>query len=105
MTWSRAVETTHPGGRTREVAYIRCDGDRDCPSWEAVGLHGGDVLKIQRLLVRRGWTWTDVADGARDLCPQHTPCGHEHPDRPGWVCAIHGPHEAGRHYYVKEPTS
>lgn len=71
MTWAKGLETTHPSGRVREVAHVTCD-EPGCHSWEAVGLHGGDVVKIQKLLLRRGWTWTDVVDGGRDLCPAHS---------------------------------
>lgn len=42
-----------------------------CDTFEILGWHGGSVEKIQRLLVARGWDWTDVVDGARDLCPKH----------------------------------
>ena len=66
MTWSPALETEHPSGRKRDVVLATCDV-LDCGSWDAVGQHGGDTDKVQKLLHRRGWVATDE----RDLCPKH----------------------------------
>jgi hypothetical protein len=72
MSWRHAQETDLSTGRKREVVEVTCD-EPDCHRWEVVGLHGGSVEKIQRLLLRRGWAWTDVVDGAKDFCPKHVP--------------------------------
>lgn len=74
MSWRNGIETDLSTGRKRDVVEVTCDAP-DCHAWEAVGLHGGNVEKIQRLLVRRGWDWTQVVDGAKDLCPKHTRAG------------------------------
>lgn len=70
MSWRNGIETDHFSGRKRDVVEVTCD-EPGCHAWEAVGLHGGNVEKIQKLLVRRGWAWTDIVDGAKDLCPKH----------------------------------
>lgn len=72
MSWRNGLETEHPGSRKREVVEVTCD-ELGCHAWEAVGIHGGNIEKIQRLLVRRGWSWTNVVDGAKDFCPKHAP--------------------------------
>lgn len=70
MSWTPGIETEHPGGRKREVFQVDCDAP-DCWAWEVVGQHGGNAEKVQRLLVKRGWGFTSVVDGAKDLCPKH----------------------------------
>lgn len=77
MSWQPgAVETDLSTGKKRLVVYITCD---DCPAWETVGLvavsdPAGQITaeKVQKLLVRRGWSWTQVVDGAKDFCPTCT---------------------------------
>ena len=71
MTWhGPGALVEHPGGKKRDGVEVTCDAPQ-CDGFEILGWHGGSVEKIQRLLVARGWDWTDVVDGARDLCPKH----------------------------------
>lgn len=70
MTWRRGAITDHPSGKTRDGVEVTCDAP-GCHRTEILGYHGGSVEKVQRLLVTRGWDWTNVVDGARDLCPEH----------------------------------
>lgn len=70
MTWRRGTITDHPGGKARDGVEITCDAT-GCHRSEVLGAHGGSVEKIQRLLMKRGWVWTQVVDGGRDFCPDH----------------------------------
>lgn len=68
--WRPGIEIDHSSGRKREAIEVVCDFP-GCHAFEFVGRHGGDAEKIQRLLLRRGWGFTSVAEGAKDLCPTH----------------------------------
>lgn len=70
MTWRPGTETEHPSGRKRDAFEVVCDAP-GCHRFEFVGRHGGDAEKIQKLLLRRGWGFTAVTGGAKDLCPIH----------------------------------
>lgn len=70
MTWRRGTITEPAGSKPRDGVEIMCD-QPGCHRFEILRAHGGNVEKLQRLLVARGWDWTDVVDGARDLCPEH----------------------------------
>lgn len=70
MTWRPAVETDLANGRKRDVFEVHCDAP-GCLATEVVGQHGGNNLTVQKLLLKRRWTYTSVVDGAKDLCPAH----------------------------------
>lgn len=70
MTWQKGTITDYPGGKTRDGVQVTCDAT-GCHAFELLGAHGGSIEKVQRLLVARGWEWTQVVDGAKDLCPKH----------------------------------
>jgi hypothetical protein len=71
------LEKTFPDLAAIDIAAVPISSQADVDALMArLGWHGGSVEKIQRLLVARGWDWTDVVDGARDLCPKHaSPAG------------------------------
>lgn len=67
-------------GRERRLVVVLCDNriPADSPSGATVVCHTqtevparerDNAERIQRILVARGWTWTNVDDGAKDLCP------------------------------------
>lgn len=78
MTW-------HPtevkeNGRTRRFVVIVCDNRiaATSPAGVTVTCHTSAEIparerdnaeRIQRILVARGWSWSDVCDGAKDYCP------------------------------------
>lgn len=78
MSWHPgALETDHGSGRQRAVILVRCDTP-DCIGSEAISQAAvtddgqPNPLKVQKLLVRRGWSWTQPTEGARDYCPACT---------------------------------
>lgn len=80
MSWTAgALETDLSTGRKRLVVYVTCDSTDDCWSWDAVGLTAVSEVdgqinpeKVQKVLVNRGWSWTQVVEGAKDFCPTCT---------------------------------